>query len=532
MEKSKSLSRDRLTGIILFFILTALSVSGTFFHEPWFDEIQAYLIARDASFHDIFFVLPHYEGHPPLWHILLLPAKLGLSCRAALNLAQIVTFAGFAAMLELRSPFGWKMKIFLSLNYYILYQYSVISRPYALFMLILLITAEIYPQKDEKPIKYLLTMVLLCLCHSYGIAIAGGLAVTDISRRLCTEKSFAGLFRNTEKKLIIAYCLMLAAALAIIAEIFPASNARGTNHVSISSIIVSFVFCWTLIPSEALLTSMIRDDQGMSTAELSIPEIMICFIFSAVIWYALITVCRKRKILSSLLLPYLFTSFFMAVYSAPHHFGVFIALVLMILWMAQKKEPLSLSEITYKLEKREAFRKLSRVIPALFAILTAGINLSWSAHCFFKDITSPYDIGEQAAAWIKDNDLEDKYIISGWNEDTTRILTYGAVNINGFIGKNIFSNAANGHTYCSHIMTTDEEYDEDIEKMKAKGNPDVIFSSSVFIENELEELELTDKYTLCFLRKGDRVFKDQEIATYSVIYVRSDLADGIKKDIE
>ena len=58
MEKNKTLSRDRLTGVIMFFMLTALSVSGIFFHEPWFDEIQAYLIARDASFHDIFFVLP------------------------------------------------------------------------------------------------------------------------------------------------------------------------------------------------------------------------------------------------------------------------------------------------------------------------------------------------------------------------------------------------------------------------------------------------------------------------------------------
>lgn len=41
------------------------------FHEPWFDEAQSWLIARDASFRDMLLVRPHYEGHPPLWWLML-----------------------------------------------------------------------------------------------------------------------------------------------------------------------------------------------------------------------------------------------------------------------------------------------------------------------------------------------------------------------------------------------------------------------------------------------------------------------------
>ena len=47
-------------------------------HEPWFDEALAWLIARDSSIYEILFVTPHYEGHPSLWHLILVPfAKLG-----------------------------------------------------------------------------------------------------------------------------------------------------------------------------------------------------------------------------------------------------------------------------------------------------------------------------------------------------------------------------------------------------------------------------------------------------------------------
>lgn len=532
MEKSKSLSRDRLTGIILFFILTALSVSGTFFHEPWFDEIQAYLIARDASFHDIFFVLPHYEGHPPLWHILLLPAKLGLSCRAALNLAQIVTFAGFAAMLELRSPFGWKMKIFLSLNYYILYQYSVISRPYAMLMLAGLLVADVYPDRDKKPFRYLLAMLFICLCHSYGIAVAGGLAAADLLHRILKEKSISGVLKNTNKKLIASYCLLLAGAVIIIADIFPQGNANGIRLLHFNKVILAFIMCWTLLPSETVFTSYINDDTWLQTLDPGLTDLIVGGFFSALIWYILISICKKRKIISELLIPYIFLTFFLSMYAMPHHFGIFITFSIMILWIAQKTEPITIEELKAPLEKSQSLKKCSRYIVGAFFGIAAAVNIYWSVYSYSIDIKNPYDAGENAAQWIKDNDLEDKKIFSAWNEDTTRMLTYGSTSVNGFMEKNIFINADQGASYSTHVMTTDEEYASDIEWMRSLGSPDVILTSSVSIAEETKQLGLEDKYTLCYLKRGQRVFKDKIITVYTVIYVRSDLADGIKKDIE
>ena len=73
---------------VLEIICFVLYIIGTIviscFHEPWFDEFQAWGISKD-SIYNILFVIPHYECHPPLWHLILkcftslnLPAELCL----------------------------------------------------------------------------------------------------------------------------------------------------------------------------------------------------------------------------------------------------------------------------------------------------------------------------------------------------------------------------------------------------------------------------------------------------------------------
>ncbi|HRR78106.1 MAG TPA: hypothetical protein P5191_15100 [Ruminococcus sp.] len=532
MENKKAPAIDRITGIVLFIGLMTAAIIGMTFHEPWFDEIQAYLIARDASLHDLFFSIPHYEGHPPLWHLLLLPAKLGLSCRTTLWIAQIVTYAGMLAMLELFSPFGWKMKLFLSSSYFLVYQYGVISRPYAMLMLAALLVAEIYPDRDKKTVRYLLAMLFMCLCHSYGIAIAGGLAATDLIRRFIQEKSIPGLIKSTGKKLLIAYGALLAAAMLIIIEISPQGNAYGMNDSHIIYFLVSLFLCWSMLPSETFLTSFINDNIKLQNAELSHYELLISYIFSVIVWYVLIRICKKRKILFEFITIYAFLSVLMALYSMPHHFGVFMIFTVMFLWIAQKKEPLSVSELTAPFEKSDNFRKIMKYVVRLITAIAVTINLYWNIHCFSTDYKEMYDVGSRTAEWIKENDLEDKKILAGWNMYTTKMLTYGSVSTNAYLDHNLFMNADRDLSYCTHVVTTDDEYDEDIKRLKSMGSPEVILTSSISIEDEVEALDLKDKYVLCYRKANVRTFKDTSVNVYTVIYVRKDLAGNVKKDAE
>lgn len=73
---------------LIIYLLGVCTVS--FFHEPWFDEAQAWAIARSGTIKEILFDIPHYEGHPPLWHLILVPfAKLGAPYELSLAAVNI-----------------------------------------------------------------------------------------------------------------------------------------------------------------------------------------------------------------------------------------------------------------------------------------------------------------------------------------------------------------------------------------------------------------------------------------------------------
>ena len=42
-------------------------------HEPWADEAQAWLLARDSGLFELLFKRLRYEGHPGLWYLILTP---------------------------------------------------------------------------------------------------------------------------------------------------------------------------------------------------------------------------------------------------------------------------------------------------------------------------------------------------------------------------------------------------------------------------------------------------------------------------
>ena len=76
--------------MLTFAAYLALVVVVMCFHEPWFDEAQSWLIARDSSFADLLTLRPHYEGHPPLWTLLLsIPAKTGVPYEIGLKGVQL-----------------------------------------------------------------------------------------------------------------------------------------------------------------------------------------------------------------------------------------------------------------------------------------------------------------------------------------------------------------------------------------------------------------------------------------------------------
>ena len=130
-RKNNLIMPPRLFGAAaIMIVLAQLALIWT--HVPWHDELQAVLLARDTNTLTQWYTNFRYEGHPPLWHLVL---KLMLvffdppnALRAGVSLAAL----GTAGLIFLRSPFSPGMKLVLGLNYFLLFEYGTIARGYCL----------------------------------------------------------------------------------------------------------------------------------------------------------------------------------------------------------------------------------------------------------------------------------------------------------------------------------------------------------------------------------------------------------------
>ncbi len=174
--------RKHWCSLLLLAAFVAAVIIALLHHEPWRDEADAWLAARDLSLSELRNFCRH-SGSPPLWHVLQMPfAKAGLPFAAQgwLNAA----FAFCAAALFIRhAPFRPLFKALFLFNYFFAYEYAVIARSYMLGGLLLFVLASLYRQRTA----YLI---------AYGLA-AAGLALTNIHGALMAivilaELAFAG----------------------------------------------------------------------------------------------------------------------------------------------------------------------------------------------------------------------------------------------------------------------------------------------------------------------------------------------------
>jgi hypothetical protein len=125
---------------LAFLICVAIQLWLVWTHAPWIDEEQALLIAR-APFGDLFHTLK-FEGHGALWYIYLgLIDRIDGGSPWSLPLAQTIVSVATLFLIWFRSPFTWPIKLVIALNYYVFFEFGVISREYGLAALLVLSAA-------------------------------------------------------------------------------------------------------------------------------------------------------------------------------------------------------------------------------------------------------------------------------------------------------------------------------------------------------------------------------------------------------
>lgn len=533
---------------LIIYLLGVCTVS--FFHEPWFDEAQSWAIARSGTIKEILFEIPHYEGHPPLWHLILAPfAKLGAPYELSLAAVNIFFMTLAVAVLLFKSPFPKLIRCLLPFNFFLFYQYGVVSRPYCILVLAIFLAAACYKNRNEHPVKYLLCLALMCAVHSYGIIIAGCLCIVWLIE-IFTEYKKSGKLADIlkDRRCWLMFCLLIFAML-VMAAIVPDENVYLGGKMSSETekkfdfSCINILFCFVIF-SDSIITSFFNYAGVPSEIVSQIPVIVVSILLVALF----VTITYRNKKLQTFLLPYGVLSIFGSfVYISPHHIGVITAFVIFVLWIIVDENgkvllPEYMNKISAKIGK-----KLKVIVKAI-AFLPLLIPIAWSCTSSYFDIRYPYWFDE-AADFIKEYHLDDYKIIgywqqvlngeidddAFWNVDEADYMWHDYPNLQGisvalnpYFDKNIFcyfNIDKHDKTFQYYRANTQKEAEEEFSKWREQGEPDVVIERCE-ITKAYPDIDV-DNYVAVKRIYFYKPYKFETYDQYITIYVTKDLFNKI-----
>ena len=221
-NKQKIFNKKNLCWLI-FILYSIINLWLMLKHEPWRDEIHAWLMAKELSIPELI-VKSRFDGHPILWHLILMPfAKLNF---------PIITLNIISYVIILISAWIFLFKINLSLFFKAIvvftvpftYVFSAISRNYCLIVLLFMFITVLYDKKQSKPILYSVLIALLVHTHSLAWGIVAGLTITfhfkEIFLYFRNKKNSADI-----KKIFIGLLLIAISTISVVLELYGTTNS-------------------------------------------------------------------------------------------------------------------------------------------------------------------------------------------------------------------------------------------------------------------------------------------------------------------
>ena len=385
LARWRSISPVDLAITAAFAIVLIVQISR---HEMWRDEIHSWgLVLASPSLPDLFENV-RFTGHPGLWYLLLWLASWVTQSPYAVQIVHAAIAISLIGVIGLASPFSRLEKLLLLSSYFVLFEYTVISRNYGLGFLIALIYAHMRATRPDRLYLNACLLGLLANTNMFAFVLSAAFgfeyAVDLLMRR---RKEIAAVLSG----LLLPTMLYLAFVALAIGAMWPSPDISWrTTGAPLSQALNPMGL---LAGAAGVLTTIlpIRPlkywDLGAGGSihpwdALALPALLF------VIFY----IFRNHRRL--LLIPGLTVAGTVAVHQLVYagsirHWGInFVALVAM-LWMQRIWSP-----------------SRSYLVLALFAInAAAGIAIS------VQQFPMTFSEGENAAKWIRGHGLVDDALV-------------------------------------------------------------------------------------------------------------------------
>jgi len=385
-------------------------------HEPWRDEAQAWLIARDLTPYQMFFEQMGHEGTPALWHLLnALLIELGLpyAAQAYLNFAFAVATVG---LIFWRAPFPPFLKILFAFNYYMAYEFAEIARNFALGTFLLTAVLALFEQRHRRSILFAVAVAFLANANvfTFLMAIAFGLifAVEAVRDRRIGPALLPALVMAAGG--LFAFVQMIPAA-----DNFRTEGAIGMFNMFMPEHVVQAAFDLFF----GLFEYKARElAQRWPIAGLLIPAMAV---FCATFWLLFLLYIRKSWAALLFFAIVAGNILYIVVFKKgglPRVHGHLLIAAMGALWLqALLHQPVATLRLPWGM-----------TVPALWlrrafmVVLCVGLGLSVArtGQHWYKDIRYPFSGAENMAAYLRESGLDARPIVAYESAWGSAVLPY------------------------------------------------------------------------------------------------------------
>ena len=356
----------------LFFIFyIVFIIIGIYHHEPWRDEGQAWLIARDLSLLDILFQTG-IEGHPFLFFFIIkpftaLPFYPTLHIINALFMIIAVYFIIFKS-----KKYNLLLLFFIIFNYIVMYEYPIVARNYGLSFMLFVLMIYFYENRYTKTTRYVLSIGLLLNTTVVGTSI--GVIESFFFLYKIFSKNNNTFIKKKLKDIIILYLFLLAILFQILIMAYKRSN----------------------------ILSFIKNEQFFYLLSLLIvlfaAAVFVIFVYLKINnKFTLPKLTQNKEFILKLILLLVFIISVNAFYRlSDRHLFIFILYAIYIL-------------DSFFIKKPDLFKLSLDITFILLIIYLYGFNIN----TYINDIKYDFSFSKKAVKYIKENKYDDtnKYII-------------------------------------------------------------------------------------------------------------------------
>lgn len=382
---------ERILLISVFITFVLISVIMGKYHEPWSDEAQSYLIARDNSIIGIF-QATRYEGAPVLWYLILKIVILtGFNYQYIWAIPMAFTILGVFLLL-FKTDLPIIVKVLFPFTYYLLYQYNVVNRAYCTILPMLILISTIFDKKLDKSILFAIYLIIFLSISSHTFFIAGIIYLMYLIELVQNLKS---MDESLKRKNIISAILIFLAFLITVIYVFPTREVTYPKKTS--------------NPCVAIANAFYSKNTQMNWKD---TILTIGFMFIILVKYE----WKKYNLLiTTMFAPIVMISFF---HTETWHYGIILLSFIFV------------CIITNRLNK-------DKLLLLIFCIICL-IQINWAKETWRLEYTYMSSPSREIIADLIKNQYEEKKIYG---------VDYSVIAINPYFEKNIFSNLRNDKGY-------------------------------------------------------------------------------------